>query len=136
MEWALETIHGKEWMNTERQHKVTKSFLVQYTKAQLIILQNFNIQTCFGQFFWVFRLKCWFKGQMISRTHLSLPNAYKLMCFDRNINGNWDVKFFEWDYWSLHWRKNLTLAWIWTHNSCCWPMQLLIFTTNTRAWAN
>ena len=31
------------------------------------------------------------------------------MCFDRNINGNRDVKFFEWDYWSLHWRKNLTL---------------------------
>ena len=31
------------------------------------------------------------------------------MCFDRNINGNRDDKFFEWDYWSLHWRKNLTL---------------------------
>ena len=31
------------------------------------------------------------------------------MCFDRNINGNRDVKFFEWDYWSLHCRKNLTL---------------------------
>ena len=30
----------------------------------------------------------------------------------------------------------MALAWIWTHNSCCWPMQLLIFTTNTRAWAN
>ena len=56
MEWALETIHGKEWMNTERQHKVTKSFLVQYTKAQLIILQNFNIQTCFSQFLWFFSL--------------------------------------------------------------------------------
>ena len=30
---------------------------------------------------------------MISRIHLSLPNAYKLMCFDRNVNGNRDVKF-------------------------------------------
>ena len=30
---------------------------------------------------------------MISRIHLSLPNAYKLMCFDRNIYGNRDVKF-------------------------------------------
>ena len=39
-----------------------------------------------------------------------MPNAYKLMCFDRNINENRDVKFLEWDYWSLHWRKNLTLA--------------------------
>ena len=29
---------------------------------------------------------------MISRIHLNLPNAYKLMCFDRNINGNMDVK--------------------------------------------
>ena len=29
----------------------------------------------------------------MSRIHLSLPNAYKLMCFDRNINGNRDVKF-------------------------------------------
>ena len=38
------------------------------------------------------------------------------MCFDRNINGNRDVKFFECDYWSLHWRKNITLA-IWmVHN--------------------
>ena len=32
------------------------------------------------------------------------------MCFDRNINGNRDVEFFEWDYWSLHWRKKFTLA--------------------------
>ena len=30
---------------------------------------------------------------MISRIYLSLPNAYKLMYFDRNINGNRDVKF-------------------------------------------
>ena len=35
---------------------------------------------------------------MISRIHLGLPNPYKLMCFDRNINGNRDVKFFECDY--------------------------------------
>jgi hypothetical protein len=77
---------------------------------QLLPLKNFNIKTCFIQFLWFFRLKCWFIGQIISRIHLSLPNAYKLMCFDRNINGNRDVKFFEWDYWSLHWRKNLTLG--------------------------
>ena len=32
---------------------------------------------------------------MMSRIHLSLPNAYKLICFDRNINGNRDVKFLE-----------------------------------------
>ena len=30
---------------------------------------------------------------MVSRIDLSRPNAYKLMCFDRNINGNRDVKF-------------------------------------------
>ena len=76
---------------------------------QLIPLKKFNIQTCFFQFLWFFRLKCWFKGQIISRIHLSLANAFKLLCFDRNINGNRDVKFIEWDYWSLHWRKNLTL---------------------------
>ena len=29
---------------------------------------------------------------MLSRTHLNLPNACKLMCFDRNINGNRDDK--------------------------------------------
>ena len=29
--------------------------------------------------------------------------------FDRNINGNRDDKFLEWDYWSLHWWKKLTL---------------------------
>ena len=33
------------------------------------------------------------------------------MCFDRNINGNRDINFFfKWDYWSLHWRKKLTLG--------------------------
>ena len=31
---------------------------------------------------------------MISRIHLGLPNAYKLMCFDRNINENKDEKNF------------------------------------------
>ena len=85
------------------------SFFGQCSKMQLIPLQNFIIKTCFIQFLWFFRLKCWFKGQIISRIHLSLPNAYKLMCFDRNINGNRDDKFFDWDYWSLHWPKKLTL---------------------------
>ena len=69
------------------------SFFCECTKMQLITSQNFNIQTCFSQFLWYFILKCWFKGQKISRIHLSLPNAYKLMCLGRNINGNRDVKF-------------------------------------------
>ena len=61
--------------------KFTKvSFFLQCSKMQIIPLKNFNIQTCFIQFLWFFGLKCWFKGQMISRIHLSLPNAYKLMC--------------------------------------------------------
>ena len=34
---------------------------------------------------------------MISRIHFNLPNAYKLMCLDRNINENRDVKFLECD---------------------------------------
>ena len=76
---------------------------------KIIPIKNFNIKTCFIQFLWFFRLKCWFKGQIISRIHLSLPNAYKLMCFDWNINGNRDDNFFDWDYWSLHWPKKLTL---------------------------
>ena len=46
----------------------------------------------------------------MSKIHLSLPNAYKLMCFDRNVNGNRDVKFLECDKWSLHWYENLTLV--------------------------
>ena len=50
------------------------SFFVQCTKKQLIILQNFNIQT------WCFSLKIWFKSQIISRIHPILSNAYKLMC--------------------------------------------------------
>ena len=29
---------------------------------------------------------------------LSLPNAYKLMSFDRNINGNKDEKILDGDY--------------------------------------
>ena len=73
------------------------SFFDQCIKKQSITLQNFHIQTCFSQFLWFFSLKWWFKGQMMSKIHLSLPNAYKLMCFDRNINGNRDVKFLECD---------------------------------------
>ena len=72
------------------------SFFMQCIKKQLITLQNFNIQTCFSQFLWFFSLTFWSKGQIISRIHLILPNAYKLMSFDRNINGNRDVKFLEW----------------------------------------
>ena len=38
-------------------------------------------------------LKREFKGQIVSRFDLGLLNAYTKMCFDRNINGNRDVKF-------------------------------------------
>ena len=38
---------------------------------------------------------------MIYIIHLSLSNAYKLMCFDRNINGNKDVKFLG--VWLIAW---------------------------------
>ena len=69
------------------------SFFVQCTKIQLITSQNFDIHTFFSKFLWFFILKCWSKGQIMSRIHLGLPNAYKLMSFDRNINGNRDVKF-------------------------------------------
>ena len=69
------------------------SFFGLCSKMQIIPIKKLNIKTCFIQFLWVFWLKCWFKGQMISRTHLGLPNECKLMCFDRNINGNKDVKF-------------------------------------------
>ena len=75
------------------------SFFVQCIKKQLIIFQNFNIQTCFSQF----------KGQMISRIHLILHNAYKLVCFDRNINANRDVKFLECDYLLVQQCMKLTL---------------------------
>ena len=50
------------------------SFFLQCTQMQLITLQNFNIQTGFSQFLWLFSLKCWFKGQIISRIH-SLPDV-------------------------------------------------------------
>ena len=69
------------------------SFFHQCSKTQIIPIKKFNIQTCFFQFLWFFRLKCWFQGQIIPRIHLILPNAYTQMCFDRNINGNRDVKF-------------------------------------------
>ena len=56
-------------------------FFCQCSKMQSISFKKFIIKTCFIQFLWVFRLKCWLKGQIISRIHLSLPNEYKLMCF-------------------------------------------------------
>ena len=73
--------------------KTKVSFFGQCSKMQSIPLKKFNIQICFFEFLWFFKSKCWSKGQIISRIHLSLPNAYKQMCFDRNINGNRDVKF-------------------------------------------
>ena len=88
------------------------SFFVQCIKNQIITLQNLNIQTCFSQFLWVFSLKCWFKGQMMSKIHLSLPNAYKLMCFDRNINENRDVKFLGCDYLLVQRCMKLILSWV------------------------
>jgi hypothetical protein len=69
------------------------SFFGLCSKMKIIPIKNFNIKKVVLQFLPFFRLKCWFKGQTISRIHLRLPNAYKLMCFDRNINGNRDVKF-------------------------------------------
>ena len=63
--------------------EVKVSFFGQCSKMQIIPLKKFIIKTCFIQL----------KGQIISKIHLSLPNAYKLMCFDRNVNGNRDVKF-------------------------------------------
>ena len=69
------------------------SFFGMCSKMQIIPIKNLNIKKVVPQFLWFFRLKCWFKGQIISRIHLNLPNAYKLICFDRNINGNMDVKF-------------------------------------------
>ena len=69
------------------------SFFGMCSKMQIIPIKNLNIKKVVPQFLWFFRLKCRFKGQIISRIQLSLPNAYKMMCFDRNINGNRDVKF-------------------------------------------
>ena len=68
------------------------SFFHQCSKMQIKI-KKFNIQTCFFQFLWFFRLKCWFQGQIIPTIHLILTNAYTQMCFDTNINGKRDVKF-------------------------------------------
>ena len=67
------------------------SFFVQCIKKRLITNQNVNIQTCSSQFLWFFSLKCWFRGQIISRVHFS--NTYKLMCFNTNIKGNRMLNF-------------------------------------------
>ena len=47
---------------------------------------------------------------MISRIDLDLPNAYKVMCFDRHINGNRDVKFLGSDYLLVQRCVKLTLS--------------------------
>jgi hypothetical protein len=43
-------------------------------------------------------LKSEFRNQMVSKFDLGLLNAYKLMYFDRNIDGNKDEKILEDDY--------------------------------------
>ena len=57
------------------------SFFGQCSKKQLIPFQSFIIKTCFIQFCWFFRLKCWSDDNQNSL--LSLPNVYKLICFDK-----------------------------------------------------
>ena len=52
---------------------VKVSFYFQCIKPQSITLQNFHILTFFG-----------FSAQIISRIHLILPNAYKLMALRQN----------------------------------------------------
>ena len=49
-------------------------------------------------------------NQIISRIYLGLPNAYKLMCFDRNINKDRDVKFLGCDYLLVQRCVKLTLV--------------------------
>ena len=87
------------------------SFFDQCIEKQLITLQSFNIPTCSSPFFWFFSLKFWFKGQLISKKHLILRNAYKTKCFDRNINGNRDFEFLECDYLLVQRSVNLTFTW-------------------------
>ena len=41
------------------------------------ITQNLNIKTCFIQFLWFFRLKCWFKGQIQWNLDLRKPDLRK-----------------------------------------------------------
>ena len=72
------------------------SFFLQCSKMQLITFQNFHIQTCFSQFLWFFSLKCWFKGQIISRIHLRLPNSYKLMIY---IEISMEIGM--WNFWNV-----------------------------------
>ena len=55
------------------------SFFVQCKKMQSIILQIFNIQTWFSQFLWFFSLKCWWKGHIRTRIHLSFANGCVLI---------------------------------------------------------
>ena len=45
---------------------------------------------------------------MILELTEGLPNAYKLMCFNKNVNGNRDVKFLECDYLLVHFNIQLT----------------------------
>ena len=78
---------------------------------QLITSQNFNIQTCFRKLLWFFSFKCWFKDQMISRTHLSMPNAYKLCVLIEMSTEIGMLKFLRCDYLLVQWCMKLTLVW-------------------------
>ena len=51
---SLERYHFDGLKDDTKYSKV--SFFVECIKKQLITLQNFNIQTCFGQFLWFFIL--------------------------------------------------------------------------------
>ena len=72
----------------------------------------------------------------ISRIHLKdLPDTYKLLCFDRNINENNDVKFLECDYLSCvtvhetHFKKPLVPN---QTTFCKAPTQCIFLTFNNQ----
>ena len=73
-----------------------------------------------------------------------MPNAYKLICFDRNINGNRDVKILECYNLSVQrcvkltllvncslWWSTLYLIWNKLWSNVCWLQGLLPMSNNT-----
>ena len=117
------------WMKIHS--KVT--FFHQCSKMQIIPIKKLNIHTCFFQFLWFFRLKCWFQGQIIPRIHLILINAYTQMCFERNINGNRDVNFLECDCLLVQRCVKLTLAR--DAEACYWVGFLILVRATCTSWA-
>ena len=87
-------------MKTQKSHSKIVSFEVNENKSRFLYLCSSlgpSVKLVLANFFDFSAQNVDLKVRYYVEVTFSLPNAYKLLCFDRNINGNRDFEFLEYD---------------------------------------